>query len=126
MVLHKGQTRKCSNLLKYLLCILMSIQGFSHSYALSVQESVNSLQTSTSGLPSVDNPKGHIGYILANIFYNASDGSKNGLIRPEYIDGIGTWTLTGSNAYFTYSGNVGIGTSTPTEKLDIVGDMKVS
>ncbi|MFH1680773.1 MAG: hypothetical protein ABIH26_09020 [Candidatus Eisenbacteria bacterium] len=39
--------------------------------------------------------------------------------------GDGDWTVAGSDMYSTVSGNVGIGTSSPTKKLDVVGGMGV-
>jgi len=42
------------------------------------------------------------------------------------IGGTGTWTQTGSNQYSAVSGNVGIGTSSPTSKLTVNGSVDVS
>jgi hypothetical protein len=35
-----------------------------------------------------------------------------------------TWTVNGSNQYSNVAGNVGIGNTTPTEKLDVAGNIK--
>jgi hypothetical protein len=37
-----------------------------------------------------------------------------------------SWTLSGSNQYSTPSGNVGIGTTAPTDKLDVRGSFRLS
>lgn len=99
--------------------------------ALTVTEAVNSVQSTPSPtLPNVANPRGNIGYILANIFYGSGDGVKNGLIKPQYLDvaGINTWIVNGSNAYYGGTGSVGIGTSTPSAsfKLDVTGAIRSS
>jgi hypothetical protein len=39
--------------------------------------------------------------------------------------GSSKWTTSGNNIYNSNTGNVGIGTSTPTKKLEIGGDMNV-
>lgn len=39
--------------------------------------------------------------------------------------GMGYWTLLGNNIYYN-NGNVGIGTTNPTEKLEVVGNIKAS
>jgi hypothetical protein len=38
--------------------------------------------------------------------------------------GVG-WTLSGNNLYFNLAGNLGIGTETPSAKLDVVGDTNI-
>lgn len=91
--------------------------------ALTMTEAVNSIQAPPPAtLPSVANPRGNIGYILANLFYGVSDGAKNGLIKPEYVDiaGLNTWIVSGLNAYFGLAGNVGIGTASPGARLHVV------
>ena len=62
--------------------------------------------------------KGTIGHVLtvnetgSDIQWQAPSG------------GSSVWTLSGTKAYYT-SGNVGIGTSNPVYKLDVVGDVKI-
>ncbi len=90
--------------------------------ALTVTEAVNSIQSAApADLPTVSNPRGNIGYVLANIFYGVADGTKNGKLKAEYLDvaGIDIWTASGSNASFAYSGNVGIGTPNPNASFEV-------
>ena len=44
----------------------------------------------------------------------------------EIAGGSSTWTVSGSNQYSNVAGNVGIGTSTPSEKLDIDGNIRLT
>lgn len=85
--------------------------------ALTVPEAITSIQSSNPTLPSgVANPKGNIGFLLANMFWNSSDigydSTKFGKIKPTYFDGAGAtaWTYAGGNTYLTdiATGNVGI------------------
>lgn len=74
--------------------------------ALTVGEAVVSIQSSNPTLPSgVANPKGNIGFLIANLFWKASDAgydaSKFGKVKPEYVDGIGTWTQTLTGVFLT-------------------------
>ncbi|MFZ3232592.1 MAG: hypothetical protein WA194_03555 [Patescibacteria group bacterium] len=100
--------------------------------ALTVPEAITSIQTSNPTLPTgVANPKGNIGFLLANMFWNSSDvgydSSKFGKIKPTYFDGAGftAWTNTLSGTYLTNaSENVGIGTSNPQAKLHVEGKVK--
>ena len=46
-----------------------------------------------------------------------------------YVDsngGSSNWTLSGNNIYNSNSGNVGIGTVTPTEKLEVAGNIQIN
>lgn len=69
-----------------------------------VLESVSSLQTPSPLTPAgVANPKGNIGYILANIF--GTGGTSLGKIQGQYLDtsgisGISQWTSSGSSIYY--------------------------
>jgi|WetSurMetagenome_2_1015567.scaffolds.fasta_scaffold03276_2 hypothetical protein len=54
----------------------------------------------------------------------ATSGSYNDLSnRPTILNS--QWTTSGSNIYFN-SGNVGIGILTPSEKIDVIGNIEVS
>jgi hypothetical protein len=55
------------------------------------------------------------GYVLQ------SDGSGNGAWVNSTSLSNGNWTTSGTNQYSALSGNVGIGTSTPANKLDVQG-----
>lgn len=44
--------------------------------------------------------------------------------NKQYVDSFGQWNRSGADIFFT-SGNVGIGTSTPTQKLHIAGNAKL-
>ncbi len=55
----------------------------------------------------------------------ARDSEKlQGLGSAEILLATG-WTRSGVNALSTVSGNVGIGTSAPSAKLDVAGDLKI-
>lgn len=86
--------------------------------ALTLQQAVNSIQATDPALPTgVANPKGSIGSLLAELFWGTGDGVKNGKIKPQYIDysGISAWTQSGSDAYYSGTGSVGIGTMNPVD-----------
>lgn len=95
--------------------------------ALTVPEAITSIQSSNPTLPTgVTNPKGNIGFLLANMFWNSSDigydATKFGKIKPTYFDGAGAtaWTYAGGNTYMTdMSGRVGIGTNDPQAYLHL-------
>ena len=92
--------------------------------ALTLQQAVNNIQAIDPNLPTgVANPKGSIGFLLAELFYGTGDGSKNGKIKPQYIDysGISAWTQSGSDAFYSGTGNVGIGTASPADILTLFG-----
>lgn len=44
--------------------------------------------------------------------------------NKQYVDSFGQWNRSGADIFFN-SGNVGIGTSTPTQKLHVVGSTKL-
>lgn len=43
------------------------------------------------------------------------------VVNKQYVDSFGQWVKSGPNAYYP-TGNIGIGTSTPTQKLHVVGN----
>ncbi|MCK4512613.1 hypothetical protein KAW64_12790, partial [bacterium] len=58
-------------------------------------------------------PGSGYGYVLT------SDGSGNGTWQPASGGADGDWTIAGSDMYSTVPGRVGIGTASPTAKLEI-------
>ena len=97
-------------------------------FALTVPEAITSIQSSNPTLPTgVSNPKGNIGFLLANMFWNSADvgydSTKFGKIKPQYFDGAGAtaWTYAGGNTYLTdvATGNVGIGTDSPNASFEV-------
>lgn len=99
--------------------------------ALTVPEAITSIQSSNPTLPSgVANPKGNIGFLLANMFWNSSDlgydSTKFGKIKPTYFDGAGAtaWTYAGGNTYMTdMNGRVGVGTNDPQAYLHLKSNL---
>lgn len=105
-----------------------------------VVNAVNQIRLSDPNVPvGTPNPRGFVGTIVDNMFYPA--GLKEGKIRPEYLDVNFAGTLTnlnsagingyipkytatgvtiGNSAIFDNAGNIGIGTSTPGAKLEIL------
>lgn len=43
----------------------------------------------------------------------------------SFVVGVDSWTVNGNDQYSAVSGNVGLGSSTPTEKLDVNGSIKM-
>ena len=60
------------------------------------------------------------GYVLQ------SDASGNAIWVNPTTFGTSNWTTSGTNQYNTLSGNVGIGTTSPTEKLEVDGKTKTT
>jgi len=57
------------------------------------------------------------------LYYNTTDNKFYGYSNNSWQElGGGFWTLSNNNIYNTNSGNVGIGTTSPTSKLYVVGD----
>ncbi len=101
------------------------------AFALTVPEAITSIQASNPTLPTgVPNPKGNIGFLLANMFWNSSDvgydSTKFGKIKPQFFDGAGAtaWTYAGGNTYMTdMNGHVGIGTNDPQAYLHLKSNL---
>jgi len=60
------------------------------------------------------------GYVLT------SDGSGVGTWQPAAGGDDGDWTISGNDVYSAVPGNVGIGTTSPQNKLQVDGDVKIS
>lgn len=61
------------------------------------------------------------GYVLQ------SDANGNGTwVNPSSFSPVNNWITSGTNQYNSLSGNVGIGTTTPTEKLEVNGKTKTT
>lgn len=103
-----------------ILILIISIFSFLslNTYASDLDEvkvRVNQLQTIDSWLPSVSEQKWIIGTILSLIF------NSSGKIKSEFIDVVNTvWQQVGSDIYYD-EGSVWIGTSSPSQKLDVNG-----
>ena len=74
-------------------------------------------QTNTSAMPAS----------TAGLYINDANGWKRIATSDEIMGGGGSssWTVSGVNQYNALTGNVGIGTSTPSEKLHLVGYAQV-
>jgi hypothetical protein len=68
--------------------------------------------------------------------FRMPDGASSGYVLTSDSSGLGTWqspasvsdgdwTVSGTDIYSTVSGNVGIGTTTPSEKLEVTGTVKI-
>lgn len=61
---------------------------------------------------------------------NYADSNNNGLLTSsdwiQFKNSTSRWTLSGSNIYNNNAGNVGIGRSSPTKKLDVNGDALIN
>ena len=64
---------------------------------------------------------GNAGYVLTS----DPDGNASWL-APALSAVDNDWTVSGPNMYSTVSGNVGIGTSTPTAKLEVTEDILIN
>jgi hypothetical protein len=124
-----------------LIAILAIPQG-TFAAQSDVVSAVNQIRLTDPNVPAgTPNPRGLVGTIIDNIFYPSGSGVKEGKILPQYLDFTGiTLTDMGSQGTAGYipkytgagitlgnsviaesGGNIGIGTSTPSAKLEVVG-----
>ncbi len=61
----------------------------------------------------------------AGLYVNLASGWKRIATSDEIVAGASSWTVSGVNQYSGVTGNVGIGTATPSEKLHVVGYTQV-
>lgn len=60
------------------------------------------------------------------IYYNTASGTFRGYQNNAWSNiGSGPWTVSGNNVYNTNTGNVGIGTVAPSQKLEIAGNLRL-
>jgi hypothetical protein len=62
----------------------------------------------------------------AGLYVNLANGWKRIATSDEIIAGTNSWTVSGVNQYSGVTGNVGIGTNSPADKLDVFGNIRVS
>ncbi|MEI7982331.1 MAG: hypothetical protein WCI71_11810, partial [Bacteroidota bacterium] len=60
----------------------------------------------------------------AGYYYNSGTPASPVWSQLINVSNASQWTTTGSNIYYN-TGNVGIGTATPTQKLDVNGDINI-
>lgn len=105
----------------YILNSNVGIASSSPNYNLDINGSLN-----TNGLYHINNIN------ISNIFTtsNVYDAKSNNIINyaNTSFDGIVStqWASSGDNIYINKSGNVGIGSSIPIEKLDIDGNIQIA
>jgi len=85
---------------------------------LSVYTTTTSLNTTSNNLYS---NLSNIDFGFSNNNFRFSSNSIYGIIASNY-----QWTTTGNNIYLNVSGNAGIGSLIPTEKLDINGNINTT
>jgi hypothetical protein len=84
------------------------------------------LTSDASGLASWQTGGGASGVsqIIAGTNITISPTTGTGVVTINSTGGGGYWALSGTNIYNTNTGNVGIGTTTPSQKLDVAGYVK--
>jgi hypothetical protein len=114
-----------------------------------VVNAVNQIRLSDPSVPvGTPNPRGLVGSVIDNMFYPT--GPKEGKIRPEYLDittssvagtlvdlnsqgttgylpkYTGTGITLGNSVISENGGNVGIGTASPLNQLEVVGNIQAT